>query len=78
MSMRTATAANVAAVAPESGHPIRNVLVLDADANNALAALLYDLDSIRTAALNGDIPGFSVASNQFEALVALRGAAYGV
>lgn len=78
MSMRTATAANVAAVAPESGHPIRNVLVLDADANNALAALLYDLDCIRAASQAGNIPGISVASNQYDALLTLRKAAYGV
>lgn len=77
MSMRTSTAANTAAVAPASGHPITNVLVLDADANNALAALLYDLDCIRAAAKEGNIPGFSVASNQFDALTALRAAAYG-
>lgn len=60
-----------ATIGDDTGGPIRKVLVLNGDADSALAALLSDLEAVF------DAPGVVLASNQRQALLDLRKATYG-
>lgn len=67
----TVAVSDFATIGDDRGGSIRKVLVLNGDADSALAALLYGLEGIFAS------PDANLAANEREALFDLRKAAYG-
>ena len=67
-SETTVAVSSFSTMSGDEGGAISKVLILNGDANSALAALLSDLEDLGSACLAG---------NQVEALRSLRLAAYG-